>query len=302
MADDGAGANANANRGNRLASFKIPYAWDNNAPKFVTEDYEDLMTFIDHVNQILSLAGLTDDQAMKEHLTSYLPARKKANWRALTSYDVPHSYADFLKEVYKGYPEIGSERTGTLDYLSKWCKKHKGLSVQDEGSLRRFGMEFLTTVKKLFQEPAIITNQAACKMYLETLDRTFAATINASVNAATLVRTQLGIVPPAPVLAAGAAAANATSKRKEDPIEIEALIKIAETMAATYKEDTADLTINEPRRSGLIPAIKLESRDERVDGITHVVSDLKEQFDSSERQRELQHAEVLKTLQQLANQ
>jgi hypothetical protein len=58
------GANPALAGGARVVSFKIPYAWDNNAPKFpkfTTDDHEDLMTFVDHVNQIMDHTGVTND-------------------------------------------------------------------------------------------------------------------------------------------------------------------------------------------------------------------------------------------------
>jgi hypothetical protein len=94
--------------GARVVSFKIPYTWDNNAPKFTTDDHEDLMTFVDYVNQIMEHTGVTDDAERKLHFTSYLPTKRKATWRALPTYK-NGTYEEFLKEIYLSYPEIKSE-------------------------------------------------------------------------------------------------------------------------------------------------------------------------------------------------
>ncbi|KAJ7939083.1 hypothetical protein B0H13DRAFT_1544390, partial [Mycena leptocephala] len=140
--------------GPRVASFKVPYAWDANAPKFTTDDHEDLMTFVDHVEQILNLAGITDDAEKKLHLTNYLPNKKKISWHALPTYN-QGTYEEFLKEVYKSYPEINSEKAGTVENLRRLCKRNEGISVTEEGRLRRFGVEFLTEIKKLLVTPAL---------------------------------------------------------------------------------------------------------------------------------------------------
>jgi hypothetical protein len=41
------------------------------------------MKFVDHVNQILDLAGVTDDAKKKRRITDYLSIKKKEIWRNL---------------------------------------------------------------------------------------------------------------------------------------------------------------------------------------------------------------------------
>jgi hypothetical protein len=48
-------------------------------------------------------------------------------------------YEEFLKEIYLSYPEIKSERAGTIDLLQKLCKWNRGITVKEEGRLKRFG-------------------------------------------------------------------------------------------------------------------------------------------------------------------
>jgi hypothetical protein len=233
MAD---GANPAPVGGARVASFKIPYAWDNNAPKFTTDDHEDLMTFVDHVNQIMEHAGVTDDAERKLHFTSYLPTKRKATWRALPTYQ-NGTYEEFLKEIYLSYPEIKSERAGTIDLLQKLCKRNRGITVKEEGRLRRFGIEFLTEVKKLLTAPVLITNQIACDFYYETLEHTFATTLKMSIESSALLRAQI----PALLVPAinPANAANTGESRVEDPIDVADLVKLAETLARSQSRSAS---------------------------------------------------------------
>jgi hypothetical protein len=62
--------------GTGVASFKVLWPWESNVPKLTTEDKEDLQDFIEKVNNIITLAQVTDEQGMKRLLTSYLPAKK----------------------------------------------------------------------------------------------------------------------------------------------------------------------------------------------------------------------------------
>ncbi|KAJ7366434.1 hypothetical protein DFH08DRAFT_658778, partial [Mycena albidolilacea] len=128
--------------------------WESNVPKFTTEDKEDLQDFIEQVNDI-NLAQITDEEEMKRLLTSYLPAKKREIWRALTEYAAGTSYKDFKKAVLKVYLELKEDLDGTLEELERLCAENKAIRHSEEGRLKRFGMGYRTLVKKLSQAPAI---------------------------------------------------------------------------------------------------------------------------------------------------
>jgi hypothetical protein len=52
----------------QAVSFRIPYAWNENAPKFTTDSQEDLMLFVEQVEQIFRLANMTGDKEKKKYL------------------------------------------------------------------------------------------------------------------------------------------------------------------------------------------------------------------------------------------
>ncbi|KAF8214603.1 hypothetical protein K438DRAFT_1520413, partial [Mycena galopus ATCC 62051] len=132
----------------------MPFPWDRNAPSFESEEADDLMTFVDHVDQILELAGITDDAERKKRLVSYLSVKKNDIWKGLPSYE-DGTYEKFLSDVYKIYPEVKSTRVGSIDALNKLCKKYRYIAITDEGILKRFGAEFQSMVKKLLAGKAI---------------------------------------------------------------------------------------------------------------------------------------------------
>jgi hypothetical protein len=135
-------------------------------------------------------ADVTDDAERKLHFTSYLPTKQMATWRALPTYK-NGTYEEFLKEIYLSYPDIKSERAGTIDLLQKLCKRNCGITVKEEGHLKCFGIEFLTEVKKLLTAPILITNQIACGFYYETLEHTFATTLKMSIESSALLCVQI---------------------------------------------------------------------------------------------------------------
>ncbi|KAJ7847285.1 hypothetical protein B0H13DRAFT_1646163, partial [Mycena leptocephala] len=141
--------------GTGVASFKVPRPWESNVPKFTTEDKEDLQDFIEQVNDIITLAQITDEEEMKRLLTSYLPAKKREIWRALPEYAAGTSFVDFKKAVLKAYPELKEDLDGTLEEFEKLCAENKSIRRGEEGRLKRFGMRYRALVKKLSQPPAI---------------------------------------------------------------------------------------------------------------------------------------------------
>jgi NAD-specific glutamate dehydrogenase len=106
-----AGVNAQAPAGTGVTSFKVPRPWELNVPKFTTEDKEDLQ----EVDDIIRLGQINEDDEKKRLLTSYLPAKKREIWRALTEYAAETSYMDFKKAVLKAYPEMQEDLDGTLE-------------------------------------------------------------------------------------------------------------------------------------------------------------------------------------------
>jgi hypothetical protein len=291
-------------KGTGTASFKVPRAWDNNAPKFTTEDADDLRDFIDQVNEICLLANITDEEEKKKLMTSYLPSKKRSMWRDLDSYSTG-TYDEFLKEVYKSYPELKNETEGTLKDLERLCNKYKGITLHEEGKLKRFGMEFRSLVKKLSIEPAVILNKGSCQLYLNTLDVSFANILRGSISARNLLKeefkkaqgTVAGAVA-APVAPAGAAPLT-IEHRKEDPILLKDLVDMAEQLAATgvtgttWEENDA-ITV---KRSSIFPMVKVDKNDERFEELGSELASLKDTLTVARKEAQASQAELLKAFQ-----
>ena len=138
----------------RVASFKVPRSWEANAPKYLTDDADELLNFIDQVGEIIELAEIRTDAEKKKLLTSYLPVKKRNMWRDMENY-ANGSYDEFLKELYKSYPEIKQEKEGTLGDLERLCRSNHGICLQDEGKLRRFGDKRVIGIAVNFHEKGL---------------------------------------------------------------------------------------------------------------------------------------------------
>ncbi|KAJ7848045.1 hypothetical protein B0H14DRAFT_3453409 [Mycena olivaceomarginata] len=282
--------------GTGVASFKVLRPWESNVPKFTTEDKEDLQDFIEQVDDIINLAQITDEEEMKRLLTSYLPAKKREIWRALTEYAAGTSYKDFKKAVLKAYPELKEDLDGTLEELERLCAENKAIRRSEEGRLKRFGMRYRTLVKKLSQAPAIILNKEACRRYLDALERGFAETLRMAINTRNLIKEdllQLGGNAPAP------AAPTAVDHRKEDPILFDELIKMAEHLANKGSAETTWGEEDEPeyKRSDRFPTVKIERRDARLEELGGELSGLRDALVVAQKQSKAAQEELLKAFQ-----
>ncbi|KAF7338806.1 CCHC-type domain-containing protein [Mycena sanguinolenta] len=214
-------------------------------------------------------------------------------WRALTEYTTGTSYTDFKKAVLKAYPEVKEDLDGTLEELERLCRENKGIKRAEEGRLKRFGMRFSALVRKLRQPPAIILNKEACKRYLDTPDRGFAETLRMAINTRNLIKEDLpqaaaNVPPPA----------GTVDYRKEDPIQLEELVKMAERLANKGTESTWDEPDEvEIKRSDKFPIIKVERRDERLEEINGEISSLRDALAVSQRQAKVAHEELLRAFQ-----
>ncbi|KAJ7734118.1 hypothetical protein B0H16DRAFT_1731952 [Mycena metata] len=290
-------ANAPAPAGNGVASFKVPRPWESNVPKFNTEDKEDLQDFIEQVDDIIALAQVTDEDEKKKLLTSYLPARKRETWRGLPEYAAGVSYSNFKKAVLKVYPEVQEDLDGTLEELEKLCQENRGIRRTEEGKLTRFGMRFRALVKKLTKAPAIILNKEACRRYLDTLERGFAESLKMAINTRNLIKADLQ-----PAGQQQQNAANQVDHRKEDPILLDELVKMAERLAstggteATWGEDSLDI-----KRSDRFPTVKIERRDTQFEELGSEVSNLRDALTVVQKQSKAAHDELMKAVQSMKN-
>ena len=277
---------------NAGGTFKAPQTWDKSRPSFKTDDHEDLLDFVEEVAEIARLSNITDEQEKKILFTKYLPFTKRNYWRSLAIYNAG-TYDEFLKEIFKSYPEVQVETDGSMDSLTKICKKNREISINDEGKLRRFGIEFLTIAQKLMGGRSLLTNLEACKRYLDTLEETFSATLRLTVSSTALLKSSM-----APALLPGQVAPAAN--RKGDPIDIIDLISMAETMASTQDETSPVSAGTEITRRSSFPLVKAEKSDARLDEMQEHMLYLKDAFIANQKHVNQQFSATADSLKSLA--
>jgi hypothetical protein len=272
--------------------YREPQTWDRGRPTFKTDDYEDLLDYMQDIAELIRLLHEDDEQEKKRLFVKYLPHRKKQNWTALEEFDAG-SYQDFLNALSKSYPEILTENESSVEAMNKLCKSYKGITVEEEGRLRRFGVEFFAVAKKLMSGSSLLTNREACSKYLDTLDAVFAATLRLTISSTQLVKSTMA---PALVVAGAPAAVPA---RRGDPIQIVDLIKMAETMAETQDTETRVLPNSDyHKRANSFPTVKNEITEAKIEALGETMNYLRDSFLIQQKSSEVKHAELLKEFQQ----
>ncbi|KAF7297646.1 CCHC-type domain-containing protein [Mycena kentingensis (nom. inval.)] len=307
--------------GTGTATFKIPRAWGATGPKFTTDNKDELREFIDQCEDIISLGAVTVDQEKKILLTSYLPLKKREEWRTMPEY-AAGTWAEFKKAILQLYPEVEEDRDGTLGDLYELCNEFRGIRRTQEGRLKRFGLRFRTLVTKLLKPPAVILNKEACRRYLATLDRSFAEALRTSITTRNLMKediaataraateahrqadavaTAAGIATTLPAAAANPAAPGVD--RRDDPIQLDELIKLAERLAHSGGDDESrnDEELPELRRSEKFPRVKIEERDARLEDLEGQMSGLRDAVEIGRKQQKAANEELLKAFAGLRN-
>ncbi|KAK7032664.1 hypothetical protein R3P38DRAFT_3186220 [Favolaschia claudopus] len=192
-------------RERRTAPFSIPRPWDREAPRLVKENIDEIVEFLENVDDIIELGRVVDGQTRKALLTSYLPPSIRKLWRELRTYGVEHSYADFRFEILHLYPEVDERRRGSFAGLVQLCQEFKGVKRDEEGRLCRFGVMFCD----------------------RTLDSGFARRVQQFVeerSVATVLLRQFG---------AGVDENKVQIQRKEDVIDLRDLVQLTEAISRT---------------------------------------------------------------------
>jgi hypothetical protein len=276
--------------------FREPQTWDRGRPNFLTDNYEDLLDYVEEIAELIRLLDVEDDQEKKRLFVKYLPYRKKQNWMALDEF-TDGTYEEFKAAVAKSYPEILTDFEGSLEALNKVCKVYRGVAVTDEGKLRRFGIEFVTIAKKLMEGRSLLTNVEACRKYLNTLDPIFAAALRMTITSTQLVKSTL-----APEVAVAGAAA-AVPARRGDPVKIVDLIKMAETMAETQDaENRVPFDMEIQKRPDSFPSVKIERAEAKIEELGETLNYLRDAFVSQQKNVDVKHTELMNKFTQFNQQ
>ncbi|PBK70573.1 hypothetical protein ARMSODRAFT_884721, partial [Armillaria solidipes] len=133
---------------------KMPRPTSRDAPKFNSDEPENLRRFLGQMEDLFSDYSITDDDEKKKKLVRYTDARTEEEWQALEEYD-NGTFTEFKEAVLKNYPEAADTETGTWERLTRILHKFSNLGANECESYLKFKCRFLTEAKKLQKPPAL---------------------------------------------------------------------------------------------------------------------------------------------------
>lgn len=247
------------------STFKIPWGWERNAPRFDGKTADNLQRFLRFCKTIITEGQITDADEQRRTLLDYIVEQDiREQFKLLPSYE-SGTFEEWCDEIETLYPEIEDREIGSLEKLFKICETTKGITQQDLGAIRRFSMAFSNEAEKLLRPPASITNKVLVEKILETLEPNFANSVETMMNHKLIMENTTAATPPmAPAASASAGTAagesasaaggsasakSATGKaavagpagvqRRGDRIHYKKALEIAEKIADTWSGRSA---------------------------------------------------------------
>jgi len=121
------------------------------APKFDRDNPEELLRYLDDVEQCLDAAGITDLTEMKNAARKYTDFRTANDWTTLKSYRTG-TWDEYKAELISNYPEAANSTSGTFARLDKLCKEYRNLEPQEAGQILAFTRSFAYEGNKLLEK------------------------------------------------------------------------------------------------------------------------------------------------------
>ncbi|KAK0229592.1 hypothetical protein EDD85DRAFT_794077 [Armillaria nabsnona] len=283
---------------------KMPRPTSRDAPKFDSEEPENLRCFLGQMEDLFSDYSITDDDEKKKKLVRYTDVHTEEEWQAMEEYD-GGTFAEFKDAILKNYPEAADAETGTWERLTHILRKFSNLGADKCESYLKFKCRFLTEAKKLQNPPALVTNCELVEKFTESLSPTFRENIASQLSIKHGIKNATSApatVPAAAAAGAGAAAAPVVMKpikRCEDMHTLDEVVSEADDIAlnssTSYLLSAISGSVSSTgATSG--SGIKAEFED-----VKQQVAALLDRIDMSEKQAKEHQEQILKAFQQGRN-
>ncbi|SJL17393.1 uncharacterized protein ARMOST_20943 [Armillaria ostoyae] len=292
---------------------KMPRPTSRDAPKFDSDEPENLRRFLGQMEDLFSDYSITDDDEKKKKLVRYTDARTEEEWQALDEYD-SGTFAEFKEAVLKNYPEAADAETGTWERLTRIARKFSNLGADECESYLKFKRRFLTEAKKLQKPPALVTNRELVEKFTESLSPAFRENIAARLSIKRGIKSATSAPAAAPAAAAAAAAAAAGGggggaaaapvvakpvKRREDMHTLDEVVAEADDIALNSSTSyLLSATSGSISSTGATSGSGIKAEFEEV---KQQVATLLDRIDVSEKQAKERQEQILRAFQQGGN-
>ncbi|SJL11298.1 uncharacterized protein ARMOST_14701 [Armillaria ostoyae] len=281
---------------------KMPRPTSRDAPKFNSDEPENLRHFLGQMEDLFSDYSITDDDEKKKKLVRYTDTHTEEEWQALDEYD-SGTFAEFKEAVLKNYPEAADAETGTWERLTCIARKFSNLGADEHESYLKFKRRFLTEAKKLQKPPALVTNRELVEKFTESLSPAFRENIAAQLSIKRGIKSATSAPAAAPAAAtASAAAAPVVAKpvkRWEDMHTLDEVVAEADDIALNSSTSyLLSATSGSISSTGATSGSGIKAEFEEV---KQQVTTLLDRIDVSEKQAKEHQEQILRAFQQGGN-
>ena len=161
---------------------KIVSPGSRDAPKFHSKRPEDLIRFIDLIEDLWKEAGITDDETKKSTIGRYADKDSEEEWAAFKTFRRGHSWEEFKQELIKNYPQAAAAERGTPARIRQLCAEQSKVRIGDMVALYTFARAFNKEAKKLQEPPVAMANRELVELFLGCLSESFVAAVLQALN------------------------------------------------------------------------------------------------------------------------
>ncbi|KAF9030163.1 hypothetical protein BJ165DRAFT_1535759 [Panaeolus papilionaceus] len=178
------------NQNAKVSKFPKPDTRD--APKFREREPEELLRFIQTMEELFTEHGITSAKEKKERIVRYTDSVTEFQWKAMDSYEVG-TWEQFKEEVINSYDEVVEMRDGSLRTLADSIRAIRDLTPYDRRALQSLKRSFRAELAKLQRSKTgnaakssalagTVSNQELTNMFLGCLSETFAEEVRQRIR------------------------------------------------------------------------------------------------------------------------
>ncbi|KAH9477805.1 hypothetical protein JR316_0010034 [Psilocybe cubensis] len=162
----------------------LPLLGDKGAPKFDEQKPEELLRFLDQLDDLFEKYGVKTDNEKKRVVCRYISPTTESEWRAFSSFQ-NGTWKRFRKDLIMSYPEAVNLHRGSIEALDKICRKHSGnnqIESHDSPGLMALVRTFRAEAGKLLQPPALVSNRDLVERFIGCLTSEFAGRVGQKLD------------------------------------------------------------------------------------------------------------------------
>jgi hypothetical protein len=250
------------------------------APKFDRDNAEELLRYLEDVEQCLEAAGITDVAEMKNWARKYADLRTANDWTTLKSYRTG-TWDEYKAELISNYPEAANSTSGTFARLDKLCKEYRNLEPQEAGQILAFTRGFAYEGNKLLEKHCASSRELVRKV-MDCLSPDLARSLEDRIIIEKGRKRQ-------------DAAATTDERHPDDPVPLDEVLELLRNIAKDYTSIGSmfaygSRTLNSSRHSALPPDTRGFVKIEQYEALQQEVAALKDTADLLKRDnKQLMH-------------